>query len=159
MRAEGALLWTDAHGATSRGGVFAGGDAASMQRFVTHAIGMGRNAALAIDRWLKGEAAPAQLAQRAVPFGAINTFYHPGAPRAAGGRRAAEEIEQALAEAGRCFSCGECTFCDNCFNYCPDMAVQRVNGGYAIAEDYCKGCGLCVRECPTGSMVMQEELR
>jgi Pyruvate/2-oxoacid:ferredoxin oxidoreductase delta subunit len=39
------------------------------------------------------------------------------------------------------------------------MAVHRVNGGYAIAEDYCKGCGLCVRECPTGSMVMQEELR
>ena len=81
------------------------------------------------------------------------------APRVAGGRKAAGEIEQALAEAGRCFSCGECTFCDNCFNYCPDMAVRRVAGGYAIAEDYCKGCGLCVRECPTGSIVMREELR
>jgi NADPH-dependent glutamate synthase beta subunit-like oxidoreductase/Pyruvate/2-oxoacid:ferredoxin oxidoreductase delta subunit len=163
VRADGALLWTDARGATSSEGVFAGGDAASLQRFVTEAIGMGKRAALGIDRWLQGEtaglAAAPHAAQRPVPPGAINTFYHPSAPRVAGGRKAAEEIEQALAEAGRCFSCGECTFCDNCFNYCPDMAVRRVAGGYAIAEDYCKGCGLCVRECPTGSIVMREELR
>ena len=39
------------------------------------------------------------------------------------------------------------------------MAVRRVAGGYAIAGDYCKGCGLCVAECPTGSIAMAEELR
>jgi Pyruvate/2-oxoacid:ferredoxin oxidoreductase delta subunit len=39
------------------------------------------------------------------------------------------------------------------------MAVRRVAGGYAIAGDYCKGCGLCVRECPTGSIALQEEMR
>jgi Pyruvate/2-oxoacid:ferredoxin oxidoreductase delta subunit len=39
------------------------------------------------------------------------------------------------------------------------MAVQRLLGSYAIAADYCKGCGLCVRECPTGAIAMQEELR
>jgi Pyruvate/2-oxoacid:ferredoxin oxidoreductase delta subunit len=39
------------------------------------------------------------------------------------------------------------------------MAVRRTGAGYAIAADYCKGCGLCVRECPTGSIVMTEELR
>ncbi len=156
---EGGLVWTDAHGATSREGVFAGGDAASLQRFVTQAIGMGRRAALEIDRFLQGEAAMAQPSPRAVPFSAINTFYHARAPRIAGGRDAAAELEKALAEAGRCFSCGECTFCDNCFNYCPDMAVRRVTAGYAIAADYCKGCGLCVRECPTGAIVMQEEMR
>ena len=130
-----------------------------LQRFVTQAIGMGERAALEIDRWLRGAAAAEQAPLPAVPFSAINTFYHPGASRVAGGREAAADLEQALAEAARCFSCGECTFCDNCFNYCPDMAVRRVNGGYAIAGDYCKGCGLCVRECPTGSIVMQEELR
>ncbi|MDH3318104.1 MAG: FAD-dependent oxidoreductase [Betaproteobacteria bacterium] len=159
LRAAGTLLWTDAHGATSSEGVFAGGDAASLQRFVTQAIGMGKRAALEIDRWMRREQAAAAALPLPVPFGAINTFYHPGAPRIAGGREAAEDVAQALAEAARCFSCGECTFCDNCFDYCPDMAVRRVNGGYAIAGDYCKGCGLCVRECPTGSIVMQEELR
>jgi len=37
--------------------------------------------------------------------------------------------------------------------------VRRIPGGYAIAADYCKGCGLCVRECPTGSILMQEETK
>jgi len=43
--------------------------------------------------------------------------------------------------------------------YCPDMAVKRVGDGYVVLGDYCKGCGVCVKECPTGSMKMQEELR
>jgi Pyruvate/2-oxoacid:ferredoxin oxidoreductase delta subunit len=38
--------------------------------------------------------------------------------------------------------------------------VRRVPaGGYEVLGDYCKGCGLCVRECPTGSMKMLEEVR
>ena len=65
------------------------------------------------------------------------------------------ELEQALAEAGRCFSCGTCTNCDNCFHYCPDLAIRRVEGGgYEVLTDYCKGCGMCVKECPTGSITM-----
>jgi Pyruvate/2-oxoacid:ferredoxin oxidoreductase delta subunit len=39
------------------------------------------------------------------------------------------------------------------------MAVRRANGGYEIDGNYCKGCGLCVAECPTGSIAMTEELR
>jgi Pyruvate/2-oxoacid:ferredoxin oxidoreductase delta subunit len=107
-----------------------------------------------------------------VALGAINTSYHPHAARAREERLAPQSrlrshaevqaglaVEQALAEAGRCFSCGNCTYCDNCYVYCPDLAVRRVPGGYRIAADYCKGCGLCVRECPTGSMTMLEEAR
>ena len=159
LRAQGGLLWTDARGATSSEGVFAGGDAASLQRFVTHAIGMGKRAAIGIDRWLQGEPALPPRPEKAVGRAQVNTFYHPNAPRAPGNRNAVEKPDEALAEAARCFSCGECTFCDNCFKYCPDMAVQRLLDGYAIAADYCKGCGLCVRECPTGAIAMQEELR
>lgn len=175
---DGALIATDAHGATATEGVFAGGDAASMQRFVTHAIGMGKRAALEIDRLLggaresershggtregdrsRGGAVAPQETQKTVPYSAINTWYHARAPRAAGGREAAARVEEALSEAARCFSCGECTHCDNCFTACPDMAVRHVNGGYAIDEKYCKGCGLCVAECPTGAVAMREELR
>jgi Pyruvate/2-oxoacid:ferredoxin oxidoreductase delta subunit len=158
-RTDDALIRTDARGATSGKGFFAGGDAASTQRFVTHAIGMGMRAALEIDRRLRGEPEAPQETRPPVPFSAINNWYHARAPRAAGGREAARETGEALAEAARCFSCGECTLCDNCFTACPDMAVRRVNGGYAIDEKYCKGCGLCVRECPTGSVAMHEEAR
>jgi Pyruvate/2-oxoacid:ferredoxin oxidoreductase delta subunit len=68
-------------------------------------------------------------------------------------------LEQALAEAERCFSCGTCIHCDNCVYYCPDLAVKRGQDGYVVLTDYCKGCGICVRECPTGSMKMIEEGR
>ncbi len=110
--------------------------------------------------------------KRVVALDDINLHYHPKAVRPAERRLPAAArqahsgevqlglaIEQALAEAARCFSCGTCTHCDNCITYCPDVAVQHAGAGYTVLTDYCKGCGLCVKECPTGSMKMQEELR
>ena len=52
-----------------------------------------------------------------------------------------------------------CIHCDTCVVVCPDLAVERADGGYRVLGDYCKGCGLCVKECPTGSMDMVEEAR
>ena len=171
------LLRTDAAGTTSAAGVWAGGDLTSTARFVSEAIGMGERAALAIERELNArvgtDTIPAPLdVQALVGLAAINLHYHPAQPRAAAQRLAVTQrladggevqlglaIEQALAEAARCFSCGTCTHCDQCITYCPDMAVQRVGNGYTVLTDYCKGCGVCVKECPTGSMTMQEELR
>ncbi len=181
LAARGALVAVDARQATSAQRVWAGGDVASMARFVTEAIGMGKRAALAIDAELRGreEAAAGRLhghgapVERQVPFAAIASFYYPDAERAAAPRLDASrrlgsdaEVQQGLdadrarAEAQRCFSCGTCIACDNCFQYCPDLAIRRLpGGGYEVDGDYCKGCGVCVRECPTGSMEMVEEVR
>lgn len=173
LETDGTVLRTDPRQATSVEGVFAGGDVASNARFVTEAIGMGKRAAQQIDARLRGGAsAPTAGTEPVVSLDAINTFYHPKAPRAperrlAPGPRLESGIEvqlgldpgAALAESARCFSCGNCILCDNCFHYCPDLAIKRVPGGYEVATDYCKGCGACVRECPTGSMVMREEIR
>ncbi len=172
LDAEDALIRTDSRQATSLEGVFAGGDVASRARFVTQAIGMGREAAQQIDRMLQGRAAARASAEPALPLDAINTYYFPHAGRARDARLGARErlrgyaevqlglgIEQALAEAARCFSCGSCIFCDNCLDYCPELAVRRSDGAYAVDGDYCKGCGLCAEECPTGSIAMREELR
>lgn len=172
IQLDGALARVDAAQASSISRVYAGGDAASMARFVTEAIGMGKRAAFAIDRALSGRAMPTEAAEPIVPLAAINTFYHPSRERAAERRLPVDEriagnaevqlgfeAETALAEAGRCFSCGTCIACDNCVHYCPDLAVERANGGYVVLADYCKGCGLCVRECPTGSMKMTETVK
>jgi NADPH-dependent glutamate synthase beta subunit-like oxidoreductase len=169
-RTDRAVLWTDALGTTSGDGVFAGGDVASTARFVTQAIGMGRRAAQEIDRRLQARDALPEGAGQALPLASINTYYYPGAARAESARlatgerlRGSAEVQlglqagQALAEAARCFSCGNCISCDNCFYYCPDLAIRRVPGGYAVDGDYCKGCGLCVEECPTGSIAMHED--
>ncbi len=61
------------------------------------------------------------------------------------------------AEAERCFSCGHCTACDTCLNFCPEGIISRKSDGYAIDGDYCKGCGICVRECPRHAMQMTSE--
>jgi NADPH-dependent glutamate synthase beta subunit-like oxidoreductase len=170
---RGALLAVDATTqAADAYGVWAGGDVASMARFVTEAIGMGERAALAIHRHLGGEGEQRADEGSAVPLSSIATWYHEPAPRVTAplapvGERLASgaevqlglEIEQALAEGARCFSCGTCITCDNCVVVCPDLAVKRVGDGYQVLADYCKGCGLCVRECPTGSMEMVEERR
>ena len=179
---QGNLVVTDAQFATSMDGVYAGGDMTSMARFVTEAVGMGKRAAFAIARTLLPDGATADAMPWAqprydsgrplVPLDAISTHYRPHAARAPAQLLDVQQrlvrsdevqlgldLEQMLLESERCFSCGTCIQCDNCVVYCPDMAVKAVGSGYTVLTDYCKGCGMCVKECPTGSMVMQEEVR
>jgi 2-oxoacid:acceptor oxidoreductase delta subunit (pyruvate/2-ketoisovalerate family) len=64
----------------------------------------------------------------------------------------------AMAEAGRCMHCGHCITCDNCYIFCPDAVITPLpDGSYLIDYDYCKGCGLCVHECPRAAMALIPE--
>ena len=67
----------------------------------------------------------------------------------------------ALAEAKRCFNCGVCNLCDNCYIFCPDVAVHKKGEDELNEIDYehCKGCGICMEECPRDVIVMEEEGR
>ena len=67
--------------------------------------------------------------------------------------------EQAIFDISRCFHCGRCTMCDNCYIFCPDNAISHKKDefGYTIDYDYCKGCGICVTECPRSAMGMEKE--
>jgi Pyruvate/2-oxoacid:ferredoxin oxidoreductase delta subunit len=67
------------------------------------------------------------------------------------------EPAEAGREAGRCFSCGTCNNCDNCRTFCPDIAVRVEGGARRIATEFCKGCGVCVEECPRSAMAMDME--
>lgn len=81
------------------------------------------------------------------------------------GSNAFAEVHAALPDAGRaselarCFHCGRCTECDNCYIYCPDVAIAKLDPtpGFAIDLHYCKGCGVCMHECPRSAMEMIEE--
>ncbi|MCP4767113.1 MAG: FAD-dependent oxidoreductase [Gammaproteobacteria bacterium] len=168
---DGPVISTDGNWQTSRKGVFAGGDLASMTRFVTEAVGMGKDAAHAITATLDRDcAALTPPAQAFVGNDRINTAYQADHARstqpvvpASTRLKSFDEVQQPLTqdqahqEASRCFSCGTCIYCDNCYFYCPDMAITKLENGYSVDPDYCKGCGLCVAECPTGSIHMQED--
>ncbi len=157
---------------TGAPGVFAGGDMVPAERTITVAVGHGKKAARCIDAYLKGtDYAPAPKHEVAT-FENLNTWYYSDAPRTIqptleGARREStfEEVvgglnaDNALFEARRCLSCGNCFECDNCYGICPDNAVIKLGPGnrFKFNYDYCKGCSLCAEECPCGAIVMEPE--
>lgn len=179
---DGSMVVVDDSFMTSRAGLFAAGDAAGSERFVSSAVGDGKRAAAHIARYLgqqaeaAAEPADGQLPDpKEVALEEINTFYFP--PRERGERGKSDprarktdfrEIrlglapEQAQAQTERCFSCGNCVECDNCFYFCPDMAVVKDASSpvhYRVLDQYCKGCGCCLEECPRGAMGVKEETK
>ncbi len=158
---------------TGHPGVFAGGDMVPAERSVTVAIGHGKKAARHIDAWLREATYEPPPKHELADFETLNTWYYSDAPRTHRPRldvvrrqSTFEEVVQgldvsnALFEARRCMSCGSCFSCDNCYGVCPDNAVLKLGEPgerYAIDYDFCKGCGLCVAECPSGAIEMVPE--
>jgi NADPH-dependent glutamate synthase beta subunit-like oxidoreductase len=60
--------------------------------------------------------------------------------------------QEAIAEAGRCFHCGNCNFCKTCYILCPDAAIacEESSSLPTIDSILCKRCRICVHECPRG---------
>ncbi len=154
-------------------GIFAGGDMVPSERTVTVAVGHGKKAARNIDAWLRGAAyAPAPKHELAA-FDKLNTWYYSDAPKTVrplldiarrtvdASTRSSSGLDEtnALFEARRCLSCGNCFECDNCYGVCPDNAVIKLGPGkrFEFNYDYCKGCGICVSECPCGAIKMVPE--
>jgi 2-oxoacid:acceptor oxidoreductase delta subunit (pyruvate/2-ketoisovalerate family) len=154
-------------------GVFAGGDVVPADRTVTVGVGHGARAARAIHSWLAGQGPALDPESPGIAeYANLNTWYFADAPHAVrphleAARRTSgfDEVVQgldastALYEARRCMSCGNCFECDNCYGVCPDNAVIKlgVGEGFRIDYDYCKGCGICATECPSGSILMVPE--
>jgi NADPH-dependent glutamate synthase beta subunit-like oxidoreductase len=67
----------------------------------------------------------------------------------------------ALDEAERCFSCGTCNECENCYVFCPDASIIKIKDilSHQVDYDFCKGCGICFSECPRGVISLKEEER
>ena len=162
----------DAGMMTGHPGIFAGGDMVAGERTVTVAIGHGKKAARHIDAWLRGEAYAPPPKHEVATFDKLNTWYYLDAPKTVQPvldiiRRQGtfEEVlggldeGNALFEARRCLSCGNCFECDNCYGVCPDNAVIKLGPGkrFRFNYDYCKGCGICVAECPCGAIRTEPE--
>ena len=195
---ENGFVATDQMGRTNHSKIFAGGDIIDIPHTVTHAIGSGKRAAIAIDQFLEGrnteedslaqfrwgakgnvsvgrmQGAP-QFVRRnptseIIDYTGMNPFYFDHRQRVKQNKIAINERlkgfqevikppsqEEAVSEAQRCFNCGSCTECGNCYIFCPDNAIKVDPGGYGYCADmeYCKGCGICVNECPRGAMRME----
>ena len=170
----------DAFGRLGHTNVFAAGDivqiGSGQPLMVVNAVGDGKRVAFNLHRVLSGQA----LETRTVPLDVItdlnrmNMTYFPHFARVkqdmlppAGRKLTQDEViqsfseEEAIEEANRCFSCGTCNACDNCYLVCPEPCIARSvrsNGLYKILIDYCKGCRVCIEECPTGCLEGVPEL-
>jgi len=157
---------------TGCAGIFAGGDMVPSERTVTVAVGHGKNAARHIDAWLRGGICVPPDKHELATFEKLNPWYYSDAPTTVRplldivrGKPTFDEVVKgldetnALFEARRCLSCGNCFECDNCYGVCPDNAVMKLGPGkrFEFNYDYCKGCGICVVECPCGAISMVPE--
>jgi len=159
---------------TGAPGVFAGGDAIEGERTVTVSVGHGKRAARQIDAWLRKRPVERSPKHETVTFDDLNLWYFGDNPR-----RSQPELEpeqrvdgfaevlaglgerEAVYEAGRCLSCGNCFECDGCLGACPEDAVIKLGPGYRYRFDYdrCTGCATCFEQCPVHAieMVAEEE--
>ncbi len=158
-------------GKTAIPGLFAGGDVVSGPATVVEAIGWARRASEHIHAYVMGEELQPQPLPKTVSFLLIQKEYFQKKPRVAVPELPVEERiraydreeilgfdkELALQEVQRCFLCGTCNSCGNCYVFCPDAAVEWVDNKPQINYDYCKGCGICSAECPRGVIDMEQE--
>jgi len=158
--------------ATAFNGVFAGGDMVPAERTVTVAVGHGKRAARNIDAYLRNGTYLPPPKPELANFAMLNTWYYTDAaqkvqPVLDAARRLTSfdevhtglDADNALFEARRCLSCGNCFECDNCYGICPDNAITKLGPGkrFEFKYDYCKGCGMCAAECPCGAILMEPE--
>jgi len=157
---------------TGHPGIFAGGGMMSAERNVTVAIGHGKKAARTIDSWLNGATYAPPPKHELETFDKLNLCYYADAPKTvrplldiARRKSTFDEVVKgldetnALFEARHCLVCGNCFECDNCYGVCPDNAVIKLGPGERCQFnlDYCKGCGMCLAECPCGAIRMDSE--
>lgn len=171
---------------TSVPGFFAAGDAVSGPATVVEAIGGGKRAAEAIDRYLQGipqpKMPPVPVRRRRlecieVPASTKMILKRPQMPLLNTDRRRItfQQVElghpenAVREEARRCLRCDICRRCGRCVEICRhSMGLDALQLGYLdfdhptvsdlrITAERCITCGACAANCPNEAMVMRDE--
>jgi Pyruvate/2-oxoacid:ferredoxin oxidoreductase delta subunit len=157
---------------TGSPGLFAGGDMVPSDRTATIAVGHGKKAARAIDAWLCSTDVVTVPKHDEASFDKLNLWYFGDAAARQPSELALEEriggfdevvgglsSEEAVYEASRCLSCGNCFECDGCLGSCPEDAVIKLGVGsrYKFDYDKCTGCAVCFEQCPVHAIEMVPE--
>ena len=55
----------------------------------------------------------------------------------------------------------KCIKCGICWQVCPDAAIRvdEKTGIYSVDYDYCKGCLICVKQCPVKAIMQEVEVK
>jgi len=170
---------------TSMQGVFAAGDAVLGPATVVEAIGGGKKAADAIDRFLSGIPQPKmppvpvrrdRTEWFEVPATTKMILKRPEMPLLDIDRRRTtfQQVELGYSEnmvreeARRCLRCDICRRCGECVEVCRDkMQIDALQMGYLdfdhpvktdfrLTEERCIACGACAENCPNDAMRIED---
>ncbi len=170
---------------TAMPGVFAVGDAVTGPATVIEAIGGGKRAAEAIDRYFDGIPQPKmppvpvrrqRVAWTEVPSNTKMVLKRPEMPLLNLDRRRTtfQQVELGYSEnmvreeARRCLRCDICIRCGACVAVCRDkMGIDALQLGYLdfdrqgptdfrLTAERCIACGACAANCPTGAMQIRD---
>jgi NADPH-dependent glutamate synthase beta subunit-like oxidoreductase len=171
--------------ATDLPGIFAAGDAVTGPATVVEAIGGGKRAAAAIDRFLNGLPQPSmppvpvrhhRAAWTEVPATTKMALKRQHIPLLNMDRRRTtfQQVELGLSEnmvreeARRCLRCDICRRCGLCVSICRDkMGVDALRLGYLTfdhpgptdfrwTQEHCIACGACAANCPNDAMQTED---
>jgi NADPH-dependent glutamate synthase beta subunit-like oxidoreductase len=136
---------------------------------ICHQCQVGTGPAMSFEIYQQGKRKQRKNSE-IVNFEQINTAYFPNIPAVQVNKLSQDlclnsfdevisgfDESQMIQEASRCFNCGICNDCDTCRIFCPEMAIQWDNDIRHILMDYCKGCGICIVECPRDAMNLEVE--
>jgi len=166
--------------ATTRSGVFAGGDAVTGPATAIKAIAAGKQAAISIDSYLRGEALPeAETAKEAMteklpssilektrtfPRSRVKTVPLDMSLLAFDEVALGLTEHQAIQEAQRCLHCylgaqldpEQCIGCGVCVKVCPlEIPSMGTDGKMDLDIFQCQACGTCAAECPVQAVNMR----
>ena len=170
---------------TNQEGIFAGGDAVTGPATVVEAIGGGKRAAEAIDRYLCHIPQPTmppvpvrrgRIESLEVPATTKMVLKRPEMPLLNIDRRRTtfQQVELGYSEnmvreeARRCLRCDICRRCGDCVAVCRDrMKIDALKMGYLdfdrpvetdfrLTEERCIACGACAENCPNEAMRIED---
>jgi len=157
---------------TGHEGIFAGGDMVPSDRSVTIAVGHGKQAARHIHAYLNDGIYEHRPRHELIGHEKLQLWYRTSAPQVEQERLPVVDREggfdeimknlseaDALFEAKRCLSCGNCFECDGCYGACPEGAIIKLGPGnrYRFDFDLCTGCAVCYEQCPCYAIDMIDE--
>lgn len=139
---------------------------------IFNSIATNRQGALSFQKYIQRDFSSSTSSGQVVKYDSLNNFYFklqernerpelPVSARVLGFEEVRTGYSGKIAkrESERCFSCGVCNSCGNCFIFCPDTSVQfkGLKEKIEFDYDYCKGCGICMEECPRRAIRMEQE--
>ena len=135
-------------------------------------IRVGKKGSLSMDAYLRfRETGRWPEVKEVVSYQQINTLYFESSKSVKMRKRNQQKTLKGFSEvnigyssreahlsASRCFYCGTCNYCYNCYFFCPEGVVSfdPVQRTRIVDFIHCKGCGTCARTCPRNVVKMKE---